>query len=600
MGYALRNWVEADLTLLLLFALPLGCSASHPTESRGEQRDTGRARESDSPVDSAVDSRGDSDGSPADSGDSDGGTPLPTPTVGFATPAIVWAMPPAPIDHPHPWYRTLWSGSDNWSGANYSCADGSLPGVAEWYWSTFDITGDGLPDVVVTKDLCSDASVGLDHWEVYENTGEGFASGPLDWSLPTPSVAGSWPWIERSADSTTSTCADGQLEGSANWRYSIFDLTGDRLPDLVFTEDACGQPGVGSDHWLVYVNVGTGFDATPIEWSLPVWSNSGEPAWPSPSLLTCCQTCPDGTQPGSANLWYGNFDITGDARPDLVTTFDSCTADVGVTQWAVYENIGDGFSPVETVWTLPEAPIESADPWRNDWQQTGGTCINDGASSANWSFRTLDLTGDGLVELVTTQDSCTDSQIGVSHWNVHGNTGQGFSSTPTPFPLPPAAVTRAVPWADTSLRSFGESCADGRFVESSSWLYSLFDLTGDGAVDIVETESDCESTQIGRDRWRIYVNSGAGFDPVALDWGLPAAPAFERRYAYEGGWFETTQGFWTGTCMDGSDAGYAALYYSVFDLDGDLTPDLVVTQDSCDDADIGLDQWSTFKGGVLP
>jgi len=90
------------------------------------------------------------------------------------------------------------------------------------YDDTFDINGDGLPDLI---DGCEDG-----HWNVYLNNGSGFDETPINWGTPS----GSW----KVRDTTTFGTYD-----------DTFDINGDGLPDLI---DGCED-----GHWNVYLNIPT-------------------------------------------------------------------------------------------------------------------------------------------------------------------------------------------------------------------------------------------------------------------------------------------------------------------------------------------------------
>ena len=67
---------------------------------------------------------------------------------------------------------------------------------AAYAWSTLDLTGDGISDLVLTLDD-PDATIGNDHWAVYEGTASGFALAPTTWILASRSgrrsSGPSWP-----------------------------------------------------------------------------------------------------------------------------------------------------------------------------------------------------------------------------------------------------------------------------------------------------------------------------------------------------------------------------------------------------------------------
>lgn len=92
---------------------------------------------------------------------------------------------------------------------------------------------------------------------------------------------------------------------------------------------------------------------------------------------------------------------------------------------------------------------------------------------------------------------------------------------------------------------------------SSSGVWSLLDLDGDGRPDLVRTSADSTSaTALPGPRWDVYVNTGSAFAGTALSWSVPWAEAFAAS--------------WSG----------AAGSWSTLDVDGDGRADLVRTSGS--------------------
>jgi hypothetical protein len=180
-------------------------------------------------------------------------------------------------------------------------------------YGTMDMNGDGRPDLVLTSD-CDDATaVGRDHWLVYMNTGSGFAATPVRWAgLPTSSKFGR-------------DFLDGLYSSAFCPAYGTTDMNGDGKPDLVLTSDCDDSTTVGRDHWLVYMNMGAGFAATPVSWAgLPTSSKFGRDFLDG---LYSTAFCPA----------YGTMDMNGDGHPDLVLTSDcDDTTSVGTDHWLVY------------------------------------------------------------------------------------------------------------------------------------------------------------------------------------------------------------------------------------------------------------------------
>ena len=106
---------------------------------------------------------------------------------------------------------------------------------------------------VVVDDCDTSTTVGKDHWLVYRNTGSGFAASPTSWALPTV-AGGVFNWGLATYDMCPT--------------YSTFDIDGDGKADLVIPDDCDASSTVGKDHWLVYRSTGSGFAASPINWSM--------------------------------------------------------------------------------------------------------------------------------------------------------------------------------------------------------------------------------------------------------------------------------------------------------------------------------------------
>ncbi|MCB9743681.1 MAG: putative metal-binding motif-containing protein, partial [Alphaproteobacteria bacterium] len=162
---------------------------------------------------------------------------------GFASAATSWALPGG-------------YGTDHLTGMSNSgyCSSGyDIPS-----YTTMDLTGDGLADLVVTYH-CGDGSLGDTTWAVHENTGGRFAAAATSWALP-----GGY-----GADHFTQTANSGYCSSGYDIpSYTTMDLTGDGLPDLVVTYH-CGDGSLGDTTWAVHENTGTRFAANPISWSLP-------------------------------------------------------------------------------------------------------------------------------------------------------------------------------------------------------------------------------------------------------------------------------------------------------------------------------------------
>jgi len=210
-----------------------------------------------------------------------------------------------------------WSAPERWISYNTEDAESFT------VYDTFDINGDGLPDFVRKSN---------GNWQVYLNTGNGF------------SQAQTWPGI---GDYIRFNITEGSSERFTV--YDTFDINGDGLPDFVNTN--------WTTNWNVYLNNGSGFDSA-INWPAPY------------NAISYAEG-----QGGEYLVYWSVFDINGDNLPDYVRKFMN-------NNWQVYLNTGSGFS--------------SALNWSED---TGSNAIQIGEFFAGWD-RVIDLNGDGAVDFV--------------------------------------------------------------------------------------------------------------------------------------------------------------------------------------------------------
>lgn len=357
-------------------------------------------------------------------------------------------------------------------------------------WGLRDLDGDHRRDLVVTYDVES-LPVGTTRWTFYKNLGTGFAD-PTAWLTPI------------SAD---------KLTGGQNGRsWELMDMDGDGRPELVLLTLA-GDSRLGLTRWNVYWNVGTRFQQKPAVWSLP---------FASPTFDDQNNDAHD----------HVLFDIDGDALPDLVVTKD---VDAGLTGWQVYRNTSVGFATPPVTWALPfEAPQVT---------EVDGVGVD---------HAMVDLDGDHRPELVVLRDGA-DPAVGLDHWRVFHNTGNGFADG-TDWPIPFAATT------------FEDRDLVGRD-------FSTFDLDADGLPDLV-VPLDATDPDAGQTRWNIMHNTGTGFAPIPSYWTIQ---------------FPTNQ--FTESDDQGKD-------WSTFDLDGDGFRDLVLPLHDTD-VMIGSSYWLWYPSSCL-
>src|SRR5262249_12291593 len=129
-------------------------------------------------------------------------------------------------------------------------------------WTTMDIDGDGKPDLVVSaKGGLQFGEPGARFWNVYMNTGSGFASTPTKWCTPDGGHT-------YQAIGFSQVAGDDDYQGSNAW--TTMDIDGDGKPDLVVSAKGGLQFGeAGARFWNIYGNTGNGFADTPKKWWTP-------------------------------------------------------------------------------------------------------------------------------------------------------------------------------------------------------------------------------------------------------------------------------------------------------------------------------------------
>ena len=277
--------------------------------------------------------------------------------------------------------------------------------TAGTYVQLVDLNGDGLQDLYASGQSA-----------VYLNTGSGFSTSSTSW--PLPPTAGTSGYMSRKD-------ANGQFMG-------LVDLNGDGLPDFY----ASGQSSV----WL---NTGAGFFGTPTSWPLPANALSGGYM----------------SKTDSNGDFYALVDLNGDGLPDFYASGRS----------EVYLNTGTGFATTATIWPLPAAANAAGYMNKKD---TVGQFMG-----------LIDLNGDGLLDFFVANANPA---------KVWLNTGTGFASTPINWPLPAAAGGY-----------MNKSDVNGDIVV-------LVDLNGDGLPDLYTS-------------WSVWFNTGNGFASTSTPFPMPTA-----------------------------------------------------------------------------
>ncbi len=186
--------------------------------------------------------------------------------------------------------------------------------VSYSYHQIIDMNGDGKLDFVDSENQNSSSSdVFLNgnqkYWKVYLNTGTGFSATATQWNIPIVSD-------------------DSDYYVSYNF-HTTMDMNGDGKPDFVDSEN---QNSSSADvflsgnqkYWKVYLNNGAGFNATSVQWNIPIVSDTEE-YYVSASF-------------------HRVMDFDGDGKVDFIDSENEATSSADVflngnqKYWKVYSN----------------------------------------------------------------------------------------------------------------------------------------------------------------------------------------------------------------------------------------------------------------------
>jgi hypothetical protein len=409
-------------------------------------------------------------------------------------------------------------------------------------WWRADLTGDGLADLVVTRD-CADVVVGDTIWQVYPAGADGFGQG-VAWSLPNGFSAHAFATLEGGSPA---------CEVGANVpAWHLDDMDGDGLVDLVSTQQ-CVDPTVGDTAWKVYPNTGSGFGDGEA-FALP--PGFSELAFVSPTAESRCET-------GANYPAWGIADLDADGRPDLVATATCVDLGVGSTHWSWWRNEGDAFASDPAVWDLPTglyAPKLEDPSWACDYRDYQA------------AYFLADMDGDGALDMVSPFD-CIDLAVGALYWNVYRSTGAGFEDIRVQWRLPDGYASGTFRYGELE----AAACVDG----SGYPAFELRDVDADARPDLIVT-ADCAGSTLGDTHWRVHQNEGDRFAAAPAEAPLPlgrSAYAFQPPARDEA------------ACAGSGDRPA----WTLWDTDADGRDDIVLTA-ACDDDTVGDARWLAHRG----
>ncbi len=307
-------------------------------------------------------------------------------------------------------------------------------------------------------------------------------------------------------------------------RRDVLDMNGDGFPDLVdawpIHQQADGCPGVPAnpvgpaDYWDVYFGSKNGFSTTRTPWYVPHRD------------LMC-----DIRRNSDTLVWFATVDLTGDGIPDYV--------DSRSTPWKVYP--GSATSPSGS-WGFKGGA--SVILWAAPATNTQIT--NVGQSTGGWDGKIIrqdliDLTGDGLLDLVSTPPGQPAPNPTV--WSLARNTGTGFAPV------------------ESFQGAFGALTFLSQRQSDNGTIYGTWDVNGDGLPDgVYSQQPPSGSTPVQGGAWRVCLNTGRGMAPCE-QWAVPQ---------YLGG---QTGSSWRHIRKNGAQPQDALRDF--FDINGDGLPDLI-------------------------
>ena len=166
------------------------------------------------------------------------------------------------------------------------------------------------------------------------------------------------------------------------------------------------------------------------------------------------------------------------------------------------------------------------------------------------------------------------AEPGTSRWDVYVYEDDALASTPSVYPMPDIGVEQA--W----MRNPAQRCTGERRVTHAFW-----DVNGDGYWDAVVREMCVEGAPagLGTDHYRLWLRNP--------DLSLGSEQRFELPLDPEGTlWLDMLDDF----CGHVGDA-----IVTVTDLDGDETPDALLTYGCDPDASVGWTEWKVAAGGCV-
>lgn len=417
---------------------------------------------------------------------------------GFAEEPTRWALPEG---------GQSFSGFDALSG-NAGASEYTTVGGQEW--TTTDLNGDGIPDLVITAEAVEREGyywwaqvLGFDngnpHWDVHLGSTEGFAAEPTRWTLPE----GGQKFSGFDALGGDAGASEYSTVGGQEWTTT--DLDGDGILDLVITAEAVEREGYywwaqvlgldnGNPHWDVHLGTSEGFAAEATRWALP---EGGQKFSGFDALAGNAGASEYSTVGGQE---WATTDLNGDRIPDLVITAEAVERegyywwaqvlgfDNDNPHWDVYLGTSEGFSDEATRWALPEGGQKfsgfdalGGDAGASEYSTVGGQ---------EWT--TTDINGDRIADLIVTAEAVEREGyywwaqvLGLDnenpHWDIYVGTGEGFSDRAARWSVPEGGQKFS------GFDAFGGNAGASEYSTVGGEEWATTDLDGDGRLDLVVT-----------------------------------------------------------------------------------------------------------------
>lgn len=388
--------------------------------------------------------------------------------------------------------------------------------LGDQVWALRDVDGDDRPDLVVTGavgpqkgELRTLGAPDAPHWDVYLNTGTGFAAMPQTWTLPPV------------PDGLFVHHVHGALHMAGGPAWSLLDLDGDGWGDLVITGRSKYPihvvPGFpDSQHWEIYRGGPTGFVEPMGVWMLPQGGGALTGFAGNAAGLY-------GEAKVAGDQAWALLDLDGDRRLELVVTGqldDPAIGPValgvdGAPGWSVYRAGAGGFDEAPEPYPIPAGGGGAGG--RGFYALRGGQTVagvvTEPYDANGWEV--LDVDGDGRLDLVVTNEALEipggvykRQALGgeaAPYWDVYLATDDGFAG-PERWPTPTGGLAgRGFLWGRGLVSPVPE-------VEGTV-LWTTGDLDGDRRPEIVVTALAAPTGQGNLWGWRV-----PGLDDGATHW----------------------------------------------------------------------------------